>query len=375
MKVNKTIIIGLISIVIGGIILTSDILNPIIRPVTHLFLMGSSKGKDILFFGLLGLFLIIPQLIKKNYDSEKYLQISMRIGWLLLILGIALEVMFRQQMGIKLNTVFCSMSNTMSSTSILHTHLLKSIIGALISQIMGPFVQSNINTGVGLYSYVPSFGFLVILLIPALFATLILAIRNRPWFTSLLLAFFSSCLIIGAIDGGLFGTPALVGILGLYLVYRNGFYMNYILYTVLRDKNSLEKNEEIQPVYRNRGFKEWRYIFNRFLIWFVVVGIIILRMSVGVAGAETDYYTVDVVNPTDNIDLGDINLKVIEQKNYTDSNKTTYYIDHNYNEMELINDLKHPLKNSCEYYTVTWNIFSYLEDYPEINRYSFILQK
>jgi hypothetical protein len=98
-------------------------------------------------------------------------------------------------------------------------------------------------------------------------------------------------------------------------------------------------------------------------------------MSVGVAGAETDYYTVDVVNPTDNIDLGDINLKVIEQKNYTDSNKTTYYIDHNYNEMELINDLKHPLKNSCEYYTVTWNIFSYLEDYPEINRYSFILQK
>ena len=99
MKVNKTIIIGLISIVIGGIILTSDILNPIIRPVTHLFLMGSSKGKDILFFGLLGLFLIIPQLIKKNYDSEKYLQISMGIGWLLLILGIALEVMFRQQMG------------------------------------------------------------------------------------------------------------------------------------------------------------------------------------------------------------------------------------------------------------------------------------
>ena len=98
-------------------------------------------------------------------------------------------------------------------------------------------------------------------------------------------------------------------------------------------------------------------------------------MSIGVAGAETDYYTVDIVNPADNIDLGDINLKVIEQKNYTDSNKTTYYIDHNYNEMELINDLKYPLKNSCEYYTVTWNIFSYLEEYPEINRYSFILQK
>ena len=363
MKVNKTIIIGLISIVIGGIIFTSDILNPIIRPVTYLFLMGSSKGKDILFFGLLGLFLIIPQLIKKNYDSEKYLQISMGIGWLLLILGIALEVMFRQQMGIKLNTVFCSMSNTMSSTSILHTHLLKSIIGALISQIMGPFVQSNIHTSVGLYQYVPSFGFIVILLIPALFVTLILAIKNRPWLTRFLLAFFSSCLIIGAIDGGLFGTPALVGIFGLYLVYRNGFYMNYILYKyLLKDKNSLEKNEEIQPVYRNRGFKEWRYIINRFLIWFAVIGIIILRMSVGMAGAETDYYTVDVVNPADNIDLGDINSKVIEKKNHHDSHTITYHIDHNYNEMELINDLKIPLNHSCEYYTVTWNIYSYLNN-------------
>jgi hypothetical protein len=342
----------------GGILFITDIFNPIIRPITYQFLMGSSKGKDIMFFGLLGLFLIIPQFIKKDFDSEKYLKISMVIGWVLLICGILLEVIFRLQMGIKLNTVFCSMTHGMSSTSILHTHLLKSILGAVITQIIGPFVQSNINTGVGLYTYVPSFGLLVFLLIPVLFVTLILAIRNRPWFTSLLLSFFSSCLIIGAIDGGLFGTPALVGILGLYLVYRNGFYLNYILYTILGDEKSLEKNEEIQPVYRNRGFKEWRYLLNRFLIWFVVIAIIILRISVGVAGAEEDCYTVDVVNPTGDIDLGNISAKVID--NATHENKTTYHIDSSYNEMKLINDLKVPLRNSCEYYTVSWNIYSYL---------------
>ena len=221
MKLNKTFIIGLIFILFAGIIFITNIFNPIIRPITYLFLMGSSKGKDIMFFGLLGLFMILPQLVKREFDPTKYLKISMVIGWVLLICGIILEVLFRFEMGIKLNTIFCAMSNTMSSTSILHTHLLKSILGAFLTQIIGPFIQSDINTGVGLYSYVPSFGFLVILLIPILFATLILTIRNRPWFTSFLLSFFSSCLLIGAIDGGLFGTPALVGILGLYLVYRN----------------------------------------------------------------------------------------------------------------------------------------------------------
>ena len=360
MKLNKTVIIGLIFILFSGIIFATNIFNPIIRPITYLFLMGSSKGKDIMFFGLLGLFLIIPQLIRKDFDSEKYLKISMIVGWVLLISGILLEIVFRFQMGIKLNTVFCSMSNTMSSTSILHTHLLKSILGAILTQIIGPFIQSDINTGIGLYSYVPTLGYLVILLIPILFITLILAIRNRPWFTSLLLAFFSSCLIIGAIDGGLFGTPALVGILGLYLIYRNGFYLNYIIHTILGDEKSLENNEEIQPVYRNRGFKEWRYLLNRFLIWFVVIAIILLRFSVAFAGAEPDCYTVDVVNPTGEIDLGNISVEVIDFENNTNLNKTTYHIDPSYNEMQLINDLNVPLKNSCDYYTISWNAYSYL---------------
>ena len=360
MKINKTIILGIILILFGGLLFITDVFNPIIRPITYIFLMGSSKGKDIIFFGLMGLFLILSQLIKKDIDTTRYLKISMIVGSLLLILGIALEVVFRLQMGIKLNTVFCSMSNMMSSTSILHTHLIKSILGAAITQIIGPIIQSDINTGVGLYAYVPSFAFLIILLFPILFVYIVLASQKRPWFTNLLLAFFSSCLIIGAIDGGLFGTPALVGILGLYLVYRNGYYLNLIVGAILHDDNLTEQNKSIQPPYKNRGFNEIRYLFNRFLIWFVVIGIIVLRFTVAFAGAEAEYYTVDVANPADDIDLGNITVKVISQENHTDSNKITYKIDSNYNEMKLINDLKIPLNNSCEYYTVTWNAYSYL---------------
>ena len=45
MKVNKTIIIGFSFILFAGIIFVTDIFNPIIIPITYLFLMGSSKEK------------------------------------------------------------------------------------------------------------------------------------------------------------------------------------------------------------------------------------------------------------------------------------------------------------------------------------------
>ena len=77
MKVNKTIIIGFLFILFAGIIFVTDIFNPIIRPITYLFLMGSSKGKDIIFFGLLGLFLILSQLFNRESDDEKNLKISL----------------------------------------------------------------------------------------------------------------------------------------------------------------------------------------------------------------------------------------------------------------------------------------------------------
>lgn len=356
MKVNKTIIIGLAFIILAGAIFVSDIFNPIIRPITYQFLMGSSKGKDIIFFGLLGVLLILSQVIDRDTDTTKYLKISIVIGFVTLVLGILLEVVFRLQMGIKLNTIFASMTNTMSTTSILHTHLLKSILGAVLTQIIGPFIQSDINTGVGLYQYLPSFSFLVMLLIPILFATLVLAIQKRPWFTNFLIAFFSSCLIIGIIDGGMFATPSYVGLLGLYLVYRNGYYLNHIVGTVLGDKTLLSENETIQPVYRNRDFGQIRYLFNRFLIYFVVIVVIVLRFTIAFAGAEPDYYTVNIANPSDDIDFGDIPMEKVSQNN----NITTYHVDSKYNEMELLNDLKVPLNNSCEYYTVSWNAYSYL---------------
>ena len=85
MKRNNIILVGFIFILFAGVLFITDIFNPIIRPITRVFLMGSSKGKDILFFGLFGLFLILSQtftLKNKDIDSDKYLKIAICVGCL-----------------------------------------------------------------------------------------------------------------------------------------------------------------------------------------------------------------------------------------------------------------------------------------------------
>ena len=47
MKRNNIILAGFIFILFAGVLFITDIFNPIIRPITRVFLMGSSKGKDM----------------------------------------------------------------------------------------------------------------------------------------------------------------------------------------------------------------------------------------------------------------------------------------------------------------------------------------
>ena len=363
MKLNKIILAGIIFIFLSGIIFLTDILNPIIRPATYYFLMGSSKGKDILFFGLFGLFLILSQystIFKKDIDCAKYLKLSIIVGSILLASGIALEIIFRLHMGIGWNTIFAIMTNKMTTTSILHTHHLKAILGAIITNILGPVTQSGINTGVGLYSYLPQISYIVVLIIPVLTVLLILSMQKRSWLTTFFLSFFSSCLIIGAIDGGLFGTPAIVGICGLYLIYRNGLYIERGFGLILNSASLLDESDKVQPPYKFKNMTQSRFLFNRFIPYLIVILIIILRFTVAIAGAECDHYTLEVVNHTDEIYLGNITVESVEHENYTGQNKPVFHIESSYNEMELLHDLRSPLNNSCEYYTLSWNIFSYL---------------
>ena len=352
MKRNNIILAGIIFILFAGILFITDIFNPIVRPITHIFLMGSSKGKDILFFGLFGLFLILSQLFK-DINPDKYLKLAIIVGSLLLISGIIVEILFRQTLGIPLNVTFMSEIPQSASTSILHTHLLKSIFGEIITSLIGPFIGSEINTGVGLYTYVPNIAKIVILLFPILFIFEVLANQKRNTPTNILLSFFSACLLIGALDGGMFSTPAMAGICALFVVYRNHYYFDYYIEVVIFKNKSILK--QLQNQYPHYAQINRKFYLNKLLPYIVIFVFIGLRITVSIFGANTEYYTLEVVNPTDNIELNDFPVESIQHT----ENKTTYIINSNYNEINLIEDLKTSLNNKCDYYTISWNIYSY----------------
>ena len=370
MKLNKIIFVGILFIIIAGVIFISNVLNPIVHPITHLFLMGSSKGKDIIFFGIMGLFLISSQIFRdKKVDCDRFLKISIVLGAVVLIAGIGLEVLFRYEMNIGLNTIFMTMNNSISSTSILHTHLLKSIFGELITNLIEPLIDKEINTGVGLYTYIPEIGKIIIFILPVLFVTLLLSVRNKRFIQTFLLSFFSSCLLIGALDGGLFATPSITGICGIYLIYANGVCIEKISDYIIKRKKIPEKCKIIPEYTKNPNYII--KLIKRYSPYIIAGFIIFLRFSIAFIGANIDYYEVNVANPTENVTLNEFPIEKIDYN----TNQTTYIISSNYNEMELLNDLKVPLNNTCKYYTLSWNTFSYLDSDNQITQFLLELKK
>ena len=359
---NKYLISGVILILFAGILFVTDIFTPYIRPITYIFLMGSSKGKDILFFALLGLFLILTQLHKlKIFDklksTKKILQILLILSVILFISEIILEINLRWQLGLDLSTTFISMQPSMSSTSILHTHLLKSIFGGFLTTVIGPLIQSDINTGISLYSYTPQIANLLMILLIAIFILQVVAIQRKAAVSKIMLCFFSVCLLIGFLDGGLFSTPAAVGLLGTYLVYRNGYYFDFYIGKLLKNEKIINEAKKNPPSYRNKEYSYKRFVFNRLAPYIVIFLFLALRFSVSLLGANPEYYEVNIVDIQDDaLNLTNIPIESVTKEN----NNITYHVSSAMNEQDVINELKIPLKDNCKYYTVSWNVYSYL---------------
>lgn len=350
MKINKIILSGVILILFGGLLFTTDIFTPFIRPITYLFLMGSSKGKDILFFALFGFLLIVSQLIKSKVNTKKFLLITILSSTAIFAVAIILELYLRLALGIDFNTIFVNVNPSISTTSILHSHLIKSVLGEFLVNTISPFIGSGINTGASLYSYISPFTAIIVVLVGILFVSMILAIQKRTPLITVLLCFFSTILFIGCFDGGIMGTPGALGLFGCILVY-------------LKEDNLLTVARHI----KERNFKEFarkstpkkigiKYLLKRGSPYFIGLAIVLLRISISIVGASPEYYEVDIYNPDDGLDLRD--EYPVKQVSHEDG-KDSYHIDSSLNEMKLTNDLSETLNHSCDYYTVSWNVYSY----------------
>lgn len=379
-KISKYIPFGIVLIILGSLLYFLSGIDQFIRPFSQPILMGSSKGKDILFFVLFGITIIlstlgdndriyncfknlsIPKMIK---DRDFCLKLSLILFLFTAILGLIVELYIRNSLGISWNTILVIMNPSLTSTSILHSHIYKGIFGMILGMFLS-HIPSGIHTGSSLSAYTPSIIGLLFILIPITYILMVISMQRRKAVPRLVLAFASTLGIIGLIDGGLFGTPAMIGIYGMLIVMYNGEILDgisdYLTKKEERDHIKRQLKDELTNIkdLLTGKIKEKRKSAHKYLKILLphiaLIIIILLRFSIAFYGANTDCYEITL---HDGHDFDDLNQ--YDTLNLTDDgNNTIVYLSNEYNEMELLNNLAITLDGKCDWYSLSWNIYSYL---------------
>jgi hypothetical protein len=392
MKLDRYISLGILFIAIGILLFFTDFLSSFIRPFTHLFLMGSSKGKDILFFLILGLFLMLSQLFEYNskfkenkyirkikslkissifrLKNNTYLKISLIIILATSILGLILEIIIRYQLGIPTFTTFVALEPSATTTSILHSHVYKSVVGGIVSFILSNIsigIPFGVNTGDSLYQYVPELANIIIIILPILFLTQLASLKNRLAPSRLVLIFASTIGLIGIFDGGLFSIPCAGGIYGILFIYFDEAAFDYYCGKLFNNKNIMNMRKKDIKTIKLHKLKSYE-TFKRFIPHIFLISIILLGFSISIIGSNTDYYKIEIINQSpvgDNLtNLNNLNNSLSDYSILSiqnNDNKTIIHMSPEYNEMELINSLIKSLKGKYKSFSMSWNFNSYLK--------------
>ena len=379
-KISKYIPFGIILIILGISLYFLSGIDQFIRPFSQPILMGSSKGKDILFFVLFGITIIlstlgdndkihgcfedlsIPKMLK---DRDFCLKLSLILFLFAAISGLIVELYLRNSLGISWNTILVIMNPSLTSTSILHSHIYKGIFGMILGMFLS-YIPSGIHTGSSLSAYTPGIIGLLFLLIPITYILMVISMQRRKAVPRLVLAFASTLGIIGLIDGGLFGTPSLLGIYGMLIVMYNGEILDgisdYLTKKEERDDIKIQLKDELTNIkdLLTGKIKEKRKSIHKYLKILLphiaLIIIILLRFSIAFYGANTDCYELTLHEGHDFDDLNQYDTLNLTN----DGNNTIVYLSNEYNEMELLNNLAISLDGKCDWYSLSWNIYSYL---------------
>ncbi len=338
-KKNKISIIGFPLIILSIFLIISNSLTQYIRPITSIFLMGSSKGKDIIFFGIFGSLLLLSPLFSnkilknievfnlKNWKSHDFLKISLVLTLIMYLLGIILEISLRLKYNVPINTTFISMDGTnINTSSIIHSHLFKSVIGELITKIID--IPSGIHIGTSLLTYTPIFAYSIFLALPLIYIANLFAIHDRHHIIKILLSFSLSLIFISLFDGGILSRPGLIGL--------------FITIMILNWNNSKKIISIILPLIT--------------MISLIAFGVII-SLSFG----TNTYYDIYLLNPDSNINITDSIDNLEEISNESDYLVLRINSSLDYNEMDLTDSLTKKLNGKCDGFFITVNTISYLK--------------
>ncbi|KZX17415.1 hypothetical protein [Methanobrevibacter filiformis] len=412
MKISRYTIIGILFLIISILIFYSNNLDVFIRPVTQWILMGSSKGKDILFFALFGILIIFSQLLSnKNYEnnsysskryrkskinsirckssiinklykkcsisrksSDFYLKLLIILFSITIVFGLILEIILRLNYNIGIFTIFVSMVPDATTTSLIHSHIFKAVLGNIITSAISN-VPSGIHTGNSLYGNIPQIANLIVILMIILFVLTLLSLKNRLAPTRIILLLAGTCGLIGVIDGGFFAVPTIIGIYGFLFVYFDGDFIDYIFGKIFKNKKII--NETYKKIYyyieiarENPIFKNKKRIIidlKRSIPHLILILIIILRISISILGTNPEYYEINLINHVNDLNENKISnipnylnnsYQVVSSNNI--NNNTEIKIASDYNEMELLNSLIKSLKNRTDAFSMSWNFYSYI---------------
>jgi hypothetical protein len=293
--------------------------------------MGSSQGKALIFFFLMGSLLLLSPLVKTskfirnskitNKSGNYYLKLVIILVMGTYILGLILEIWIRAKFGVSIFTTFVSTSSSISSSSLIHSHVFKSMLGVLISDL-GLYLPLNIHTGISLAQYVPKFALIIFAVFPMVYFLGILSSDNRTDIQKFILIFAISTALIGMLDGGMFSTPALVGISGLLGVYAI--------------KKPFSPRNLLKPSY-------------------FIVFLLIIRILLGLIGSNPDVYVVTVIGGSSEIDLQ--GMDVLDEKVVGD--KTIITVSSDLNELIFLNQIFNLLKDKNPIFFVSWNFYSF----------------
>lgn len=313
-------------------ILFTNYIDSFVTQLLWPLLEGSSEGKTVLFLWLVGITIIVTSLIRQNraiceklYKDDNYHLKYLKMAIILLIvcafIGLAIEAYIRQSFGVSFFTILTSMNPSTSTTSPMHSHAFKSVLGILANY----FVPSHVNTGSSILQYVMPYALVIMIFWPAIYVLGVIGLSDMKDFYRYVAIIALTVALIGIIDGGLFSQPFLIGFGFLLLVY----------------------------------FSNGKIRIKSFINPIVIMGfILLLGMMIEVGGSDTTSHTLSVVNQTEPVDMSEFNVTNIEVKD----DMTIYTLKCTTPDKILIKEVFSKFKDKSDLTFMSWNFYSYLDN-------------
>lgn len=331
-SMTKSIITGIILILLSFIVLVTNFVDAFVTSLLWPLLEGSSEGKTVIFLGLIGMTLILSSLIRQNkfiqeklYKNEeyhlKYIAYTITILLIAALIGLAVEAYIRQQFGVSFFTILTSMDPNTSTSSPMHSHAYKSVLGVFANL----FVPSHINTGSSILRYAMPYVLVILILWPVSYILGLFGLSDMRDLHRIVSIIALNVALIGLLDGGIFSQPFLIGIGFLLLVYFS--------------KGKIGLKYFIKPV--------------------IIMGyILLLGMIIEVGGSDTTCHTLTVINQTEPVDMSNYNVTSIE----VNGDITTYKLNTSIADKQLIRDIFEKYKGKSNLTFMSWNFYTYMDN-------------